>query len=331
VAAHAAGRHPARSHLQTRRVHATGALTHPPDDNPTSQGLTCVVVAYNSAQPLQTLLTDLANAGLPPASVIVVDNASRDNSAAIAESHGAQIVRSEQNIGFGRACNLALPRVRTPLVCIVNPDVRVGPETLPPLIRLLTTDPSVAICGPIWDRDNPTVRRASSAITDIVGALPQKLFRRVESWSRDRPIATVEPDAIEVPFVVGALMVARTDALLAVGGFDDRFFLYYEEEDLCVALRARGWRAVIVRSAVAFHAGTGSSDGIDPAGLAPVRMRSEYLFFRKHRSRLYAELARASGALMVLATSLWRRARGREPAQVAGTIRAMYGLERRQR
>ena len=306
-------------------------MIDPPDDTSSPQALTCVVVTYNSARPLRTLLRDLAESGLPPASVMIVDNASEDDSAAIARSSGAQVVQSEENLGFGRACNLALSRVQTPLVCILNPDVRLGPETLPPLTRLLTRDPSVAVCGPIWDRDNPTVRRASSAFTDLLGALPQNLFRRVARWSRDRPIAPGEPDAIEVPFVVGALMVARTEALLEVGGFDDRFFLYYEEEDLCMALRERGLRAVVVRSAIATHAGTASSDGAGQAALAPLRLRSEYVFFRKHRSRLYAELARASGASMVLATRLWRRARHREPAHMPGTIRAMYGLKARER
>ena len=126
-------------------------------------------------------------------------------------------------------------------------------------------------------------------------------------------------------------MVARTEALLEVGGFDDRFFLYYEEEDLCMALRERGSRAVVVRSAVALHAGTGSSAGSGQAALAPLRLRSEYVFFRKHRSRLYAEMARASVATVVLATGVWRRARRREAAHEPGTIRAMYGLKAGQR
>jgi N-acetylglucosaminyl-diphospho-decaprenol L-rhamnosyltransferase len=297
--------------------------------DPRGDGLTCVVVTYNSAGPLRSLLLDLAEAGIAPASVMVVDNASEDDSAAIARSSGAEVVQSAENIGFGRACNLALSRLQTPLVCILNPDVRLGPDTLPPLIRLLGGDPSVAVCGPIWDAGNPTVRRPSSAFTDLLGALPQRLFRHVARWSRDRPTGPGEPNAIEVPFVVGALMLARTEALLQVGGFDDRFFLYYEEEDLCIALRERGWRAVVVRSSVARHAGTGSSDGSSQEALAPLRLRSEYVFFRKHRSRLYAELARASVASMVLATRLWRRARGREAAHTAGTIRTLYGLKPR--
>ena len=99
------------------------------------------MVTYNSARPLRSLLRDLAESGLPPASVMIVDNASEDDSAAIARSSGAQVVQSEENLGFGRACNLALSRVQTPLVCILNPDVRLGPETLPPLTRLLDQRP----------------------------------------------------------------------------------------------------------------------------------------------------------------------------------------------
>jgi N-acetylglucosaminyl-diphospho-decaprenol L-rhamnosyltransferase len=230
----------------------------------------------------------------------------------------------DENLGFGGACNVALQEVETPLIAFGNPDVRLATGALSTLADVICADDSVAVAGPLWSLDRPTIRRNSGLLTDLIGATPRLMLRYVRRWSRDMPVEMAGDAVVDVPFVVGAFMVCRCDAIRAVGGFDSRFFLYYEEEDLCRRLRASGWKIMVAKAALAEHAVSASSRGESAATLAPARLRSRYVFYRKYHGWLYQEVARAMMAAIIIVSWASRALRGRPAAYARGSLHAMY-------
>jgi GT2 family glycosyltransferase len=136
--------------------------------------------------------------------------------------------------------------------------------------------------------------------------------------SRGQWSDTVEIDqsltVAPVDFAVGALFACRADLLASVGGLDERFFLYSEEEDLAKRARAMGWTAGVLPAAHAQHQETTSSAGEDGRSMAAVRIGGKLLYYRIHRGRAYATAARAIIAALVAAHGVGAVIRGRAPA-----------------
>ena len=139
--------------------------------------------------------------------------------------------------GFGANHNAAFARCRTPYFCVCNPDIRLSADPFPALLPALA-DPRAAVAGPL-------VRSPAGAIEDsarrfpTAGSLLKKIF--VEKRGPDYP---TDQGPLEVDWLAGMFLLFRSDAYRAIGGFDEAYFLYYEDVDLCHRLRAAG-RAVV--------------------------------------------------------------------------------------
>ena len=301
----------------------------PPDSTAPPLDLSVVVVTYQSDHLIGPCLERLLDAGLDASALLVVDNDSSDDTVAVARARGATVVETGRNAGFGAACNAGLARARTELVAFANPDIAIGREDLVRLVAALRADPAAAAAGPLLGHGPPSVRRFSTIASDLAGFVPRALRRLVRRRVRDIPLRPAELGApVAVDYAEGAFLVCRAEAVRAVGGFDERFFLYSEEEDLCRRLATAGWRTLVVPAARADHVRTTSSKGASPSTLARHRMRSRYLFYRKHRSRVYAEAARAAlGVALVLDRGL-RTALRRPQAYAPGTLRALLAAHR---
>jgi len=221
---------------------------------PSSERVAAVVVSWNTAESLAVGLRSLLAEGLAP--VIVVDNASADGSAEVAERLGApvRVLRTGANLGFGSAANRGLALVDTSLVLVANADVEVRPGSVARLVQRIRADERLGVVGPrLVDPDGatyPSARRFPGWIDGIAHAL-------VARWWPTNPFtrryhADGNPGA-EVDWVSGACFLARTDALSAVGGFDEGYFLYFEDVDLCWRLRRAGWAVGYEREAVVVH------------------------------------------------------------------------------
>ena len=203
--------------------------------------VTVVTVTHNSAAALQGLLD-----ALPPGlHAVIVDNASTDGGPALAEAAGATVVRSPRNLGFGVGCNLGMEAIRTEFVLLLNPDARIGAEALEALVAAADEFPEAAILAP--------------ALLDSSGA-------PVRSWDAAQPrrphlirCRDAEPwpsGPFCADYVQGAAMLLRrADGLR----FDEAFFLFYEDDDLCTQARCLGRSVVVVPGAVVTHAGGRSS------------------------------------------------------------------------
>ncbi len=201
--------------------------------------VTAILVTHDSAG-----VVGAALASLPPGvPAIVVDNASRDDSAAIAEAAGARVIHNPQNLGFGRANNAGLALAGTPYVLFLNPDATLAPGSLEALLEVAEMRPEAALLVPtILKANGERFEKWSSSVCDPA-------FRAGAADDAQRPIA----------FASGAVVLARREAVAAIGGFDPAIFLYFEDDDLSRRVLDRGWRILHVPAATARHVGNVSS------------------------------------------------------------------------
>lgn len=203
--------------------------------------ITAVCVTYNS----RALIEELAAQLRPFARAIVIDNGSRDGTAAEVARRmpWVRTIALGENHGFGAANNAAMRAVATPYALLLNPDCRIEPDSVLALAACMAAHRNAALVAPQgW-------RGADS---------PQK------SW-RPAFFAAQPPGPYRVPHAVvsadwlhGSCLLADTAAFARIGGFDERFFLYYEDDDLCLRLRAAGYDCLLQPAASAVHPGGGS-------------------------------------------------------------------------
>ena len=214
--------------------------------------------------------------------VIVVDNASGDESAAAARRAGADIVRQNtRNVGFASAVNLGLQDTAADFVLLLNPDARLAPAALERLVATLAREPDAAIVAPLLRGNGvistgagraATVERRVGLCIPVVGRAPR--FR-----PEYPPPAPTVARAVDVDYVFGAVMLLDRTFVEAVGGLDERFFLFAEDEDICRCARAAGRRVLLDGGAVADHIGGASCT--DGAATEAQRLFSTYRLLAK--------------------------------------------------
>lgn len=208
------------------------------------------IVHYHAETLLETCLQALLQSQLPPAEICIVDNGSRDGLAwAATLDSRIQVVTAPRNLGFGAASNLALQRLRTAThILLVNPDVTVAPGTLTAMVDALDEDPSIGAItckvlrpsgalDPACRRSEPTLVNALARYLGLAALFPSS--PALASYN----LTYLDPEtAHDIGSGTAAFLLIRKAALDAVGGFDERFFLYGEDLDLCRRIREAGWR-----------------------------------------------------------------------------------------
>jgi GT2 family glycosyltransferase len=214
---------------------------------------TVIVVTHNSAHWLARMAAAVAAQTEPRWRLVIVDNASRpDQRPRQADlPPGASIIQSENNLGFAEANNLAARDADTPYLVFLNPDAFPEPGWLGALIAAAERFPQVAAIGSTQLRaDAPGVYDGTGDILHASGLA----FR--SSYGRRRAHA---PPLGESFSACAAAMLVRREAFEAVGGFDARYFCYFEDVDLGFRLRLAGWRILQSPDAVVAHVGGGVS------------------------------------------------------------------------
>ncbi len=222
--------------------------------------VTVVTVAYESAGALAGFFDSLP----PGLATIVVDNASRDGSVAMAEARGARVVRLAENRGFGAGCNAGMDAGATEFFLLANPDTRVSAEAVGALVAAADRFADAAILAPMLCDESGARLRSWDAAQDRRRHLARK--REAEPWP-EGPLCA--------EFISGACMLVRASTRLR---FDERLFLYYDDDDFCDAARAAGHGVLLVPAAVVAHAGGESS--------APSRALTRFKAYHMARSRL---------------------------------------------
>jgi N-acetylglucosaminyl-diphospho-decaprenol L-rhamnosyltransferase len=274
-------------------------------DSPEVPRLSAVIVSYNTRDALVACVSSLEHEVTLPFEAIVVDNASGDQSAeAVVLFHPlVRVVRNAENRGFGAACNQGLRLSRAPYALLLNSDAEVRAGTVETLVSILDAQPGVALAGPRTLNADGTVQLSFGPDLTPRNEWAQK--RRVEGIRRRDPEALRAVEELagqdhEPAWLSGSCLLARRSALESVGLFDERFFLYEEDVDLCLRLRKAGWRLVFASQAEVFHR-LGASMATAPARSRLEYHRSHLSFYRKHHGALLTGLLRlwmvASGAL----------------------------------
>lgn len=209
-------------------------------------GLDVVIVTYHSAAHLPRVLGALGDG----VDVVVVDNASSDGSADIAEAHGATVVRGAVNAGFAAGCNRGAARGDADKILFLNPDAVIEPGALATLVAAMDADPRIGVASPRLVHPDGSAQRVRWPYPSAHGA-----------WREALGLAP-HPDEESEGFVIGACFLVRREAFESVGGFDTRFWLYGEEAELCRRVEDAGWQVRCVPSATAIHIG-GASGGED--------------------------------------------------------------------
>jgi GT2 family glycosyltransferase len=253
-----------------------------------------ILVNYNAGAELRRALQSIADELAGTAwEAVVVDNASTDGSGDIVAEFAphARLVRNAANVGFARGVNQGLAETSGPVVLIMNPDCRLVPGAFAELRKVLKRRNTCAIVGPcILDPDGSvqgSARGDPDMLTGLFGrntllrkALPDLAVSK-RNVVPDDPGARRGLDSMVVDWLSGACMLADRRALESVGGFDERYFLYWEDADLCRRLRRDGYHIRYVPSAVAVHQ-VGHSSRRARAAAVRAFHESAYLYYITH-------------------------------------------------
>ena len=262
--------------------------------------LSLVIVNWNAGAQLRRCLDSIQRYRSAKVSrVIVVDNGSTDGSDAGLEAlPGLTLIRAGRNLGFAAACNLGARDLGGDYLLFLNPDAAIEEQTLEQVLAFME-DPAnaqVGICGVQLLDEAGHVARSCARFPSVSGLIWHAL-------GLDRVMPTLghrmsEWDHLQsqlVDHVIGAFFFVRSGVFRALGGFDERFFVYLEDLDFSLRARQTGWRTFYLAETRAFHAGGGASRQIRARRLFYV-LRSRLLYADKHFSR--------PGALLVLLVTL---------------------------
>jgi N-acetylglucosaminyl-diphospho-decaprenol L-rhamnosyltransferase len=284
-----------------------------------------VVVAYNSADTLRACVHPFV--GRDDTTVTVVDNASPDGGLEAIADLDVGTITLRVNGGFARGCNVGWRAGRSPFVLFLNPDAVASPQAVQTIAGVLRRDVDVAIAAPKIVQPNGALEYSQRRFPRLASTYARALFLHraipLLRWSdelvRD-PFAYAR--AAEPEWVSGACLLIRRAVLEELGGWDERFFMYCEDIDLCARVRERGYGIRFEPTAVVEHEGGASAPR---PTLIPTLAASRLLYARKHRSRLGALVERGGLALEAL-THAAVSSRGQEAR--AGHARALRLLAR---
>ncbi|MFC4243519.1 glycosyltransferase family 2 protein [Gryllotalpicola reticulitermitis] len=255
--------------------------------------LAVVTVSYHSQEALEGLIESLAESGVAPAATVVVDNA-LDDQLELPELAGLRVVPAPGNLGYGGGINLGVrslpPEVEW--VLVTNPDVRLEADALGTLLRAGADQPTAGAVGPrILQPDGstyPSARELPSLRTGIGHALFANLWLG-NPWSRRYRGEARASDGHwrETGWLSGSCQLVRRSAFDSIDGFDESYFMYFEDVDLGRRLTQAGWRNLYVPEAVVTHTGAHSTSGGRAKAMRAEHHRSAYLYLSRKYSAWY--------------------------------------------
>jgi len=229
--------------------------------------ISVIIVSYNTAALTLACLDSLSRAG-GDKEIIVVDNASTDHSvdAIRKEFPDVCLIANRQNRGFGAANNQALRMCRGHYVVLLNPDTVIKEDALSKAVSFMESHPQTGLAG--------------AKILNPDGTLQESLSYRYPGEKFSHGETADFPGNIAC--VLGAFMIARKSVLDELGGFDEDFFLYGEDQDLAWRIREKGLSIGYIEEAEVFHWGGQSELQSTPSAVFEKKLQAEYLFYAKH-------------------------------------------------
>ena len=242
-----------------------------------------VIVNYASWPLTLRCIESLRATGYKDFEVVVVDN---DLEEPPSLPPGVRLIRNCENLGFARACNRGIAASVGDLVVLINPDSLLETGFFEKVEEFFGRDPSTAIAGPkILDACGKlqlSARREISPLSGLLGrtSLLTRLFPKSSLVKSQFPAVASLEGPMRVDWVSGACMIVRRRALEETGPFDERFFMYFEDADLCRRMREGGWSVSFLPHIEVVHQAGGSSRSRPRA--VWLLHKSAFLYHRKH-------------------------------------------------
>ncbi|MBM3405237.1 MAG: glycosyltransferase family 2 protein [Bacteroidetes bacterium] len=243
-----------------------------------------VILNWNGETFLRQFLPTVIEHSAGAAEVIIADNASMDGSVAYIRNTfpALRIIQHNSNKGFAAGYNLALQQIEADYFILLNSDIEVTPNWIPPVIELMEKDPSVGACQPklrsCHDRKKFEYAGAAGGFIDKYGYpfCRGRVFQHMEEDTGQYD------DEAEIFWATGACMFVRADLYNKLGGLDDDFFAHMEEIDFCWRLKNEGYRIMYCSKSTVYHVGGGT--------LPKSSYKKTYLNFRNNFMLLYKNL-----------------------------------------
>lgn len=209
--------------------------------------VSAVVLNYRSAKDTVRCVQALRKQSIASAiEIIVIDNHSEDDSIGLIRSQlsrvpAVRIVEERENIGYGSGNNDALRFARGRYLLIVNPDNALPPDTVERMLSALRSHPDAGIAGPALVHPDGSIRPSARQFPRFADLLSKRLFPGKWQAAYDRTMTAAEgEDVREVDWLVGACLLMPMELFRKLGGFDERFFLFFEDIDLCRRVHVLG-------------------------------------------------------------------------------------------
>jgi len=252
-----------------------------------------IIVSYNTSDLLSACLKsvekELVNLSLTgKAEIFVVDNNSEDGSSDMVKTEfpRVRLIQNTENLGFGKANNRAIERAKGNYLFFLNPDAEVCQDAIGIMVDFMEKNPNVGLAG--------------TALIFPDGS-PQSSVEKIYPGAR-YAAADLKNLPGDIAWVMGASMIARAGLIKKIGGFDERFFLYGEDIDLCLSVRKYGFAVGYIPDAVIIHHEGQSEKNSLPLHVFEKKMAAAILFFKKH----YSEKSRKKIINIHSLQAIWR-------------------------
>jgi GT2 family glycosyltransferase len=229
--------------------------------------LCVIVVTYNSGRVLDQFLASLPK----DVRTIVVDNASKDDVAAVAEKYGAELIALKSNVGYGGACNKGAEATDAEFLLFANPDIRFSGGAIEALLKTAKKYPRAAFNPSIYSRWKRPFRKGSRLVPDASAQMGS------------------ETDCI-VPVLSGACILVRRKHFARIGGFDPAIFLFHEDDDLSLRLSQAGIELRLAADAAVDHYHGDSSGRSADIGRIKGRAMAHSLVYVMRKHGLFFDL-----------------------------------------
>ena len=257
--------------------------------------LVIVTVTYSPGEMINRFLASVPTAYSGEPHVIMSDNGSTDGSveAAAAEFPFATLRVNAGNLGYGGAVNAAVAHLDSSFgwILVINPDTELTPGSVDALVAAARADSTVGSAGPLIVTEDGIPYPSARQLPSLRNGVGHALFAGVwpnNPWSshyrQDDVVARGEQ--VSTGWLSGACLLVRRSAFEQVGGFDDRYFMYFEDVDLGYRLGKAGWKSFYIPHAVVTHSGAHST-GTESSRMLQAHHKSAYLYLSRKYSAWY--------------------------------------------
>jgi N-acetylglucosaminyl-diphospho-decaprenol L-rhamnosyltransferase len=287
--------------------------------------VTLVTVSYFSSDDVETCLASVARASTNPPQLVVVNNAPTDDLQHVQARYPAvTLLNPGANLGYGGAVNFAVKTLAAARgadgtsdaerdgdgdsarasasnsasnsaewILVTNPDVEFTPGSIDALLAVAQSDPRIGVVGPRITNDDGTIYPSARDLPSLTSGAGHAILHRIwpdNRWSKRYLRADKSKSSDTTPvasgWLSGACLLVRRSAFEQIGGFDDRFFMYFEDVDLGERLGLAGWKVLYVPTATVAHAG-GTSTRSHSAAMLKAHHKSAYLYLAKRYHHWY--------------------------------------------